>query len=250
MNRHATGRDYEGRDHSRLGRDRHRDDRRPHEMHDRGDDRQSARRERDRYDGGRYRESRYEERRPDESRRRGADDEGRYDRRDESASKKRKQRSQSPDRHTSVNKREVEEDSKWGLKVKNGSSKVAKVAPSIKEMLKEKEERDAQAKAAKEAAEKRRRRGPLSAEDRAKRLAEMQGNAVQADESKQKRLQDWNKIDEQLEKQEQGQHTGNGKFLDDVQSKAYGSQMGANVTLGDAINRRAHMRQSRSDALS
>lgn len=51
-------------------------------------------------------------------------------------------------------------------------------------MLKDKEERDAKEKAAKEAAAKRRRRGPLSAEEKAKRLAEMSSNATQADESK------------------------------------------------------------------
>ena len=113
--------------------------------------------------------------------------------------------------------------------MKEGSSGVKNVAPSIEKMLAQKEIAD-KAEAARLAAQKRKTRQPvchtqthsqigpslilttlcttapqvarLSAEEKAARLAAMTGNAAAADASKDKRLAAWNKVDAAVDEQE------------------------------------------------
>ena len=86
-----------------------------------------------------------------------------------------------------------------------------------------------------------------SSQERAARLAAMENDASQADESKSKRLKAWNEVDAAEKAREQRSHTGEGKFLDDVQQQAFAGDGGS---LEDNLGRRAHYRQGRADALS
>lgn len=114
-------------------------------------------------------------------------------------------------------------------------------------MIAEKERKDAEEERARqELKRKRQRRGPMTAEERAARLAAMESDASQADESKAKRLKAWKDVESAEKAREKKDITGDASFLDDVQSKAF-AQGG---TLAENLGRRAHFRQGKADALA
>lgn len=127
------------------------------------------------------------------------------------------------------------------------TTSVRSTAPKIDEMIAEKQRKDAEEERARqELKRKRQHRGPMTAEERAARLAAMESDASKAEENKSKRLKAWQEVESAEKAREKKDITGDASFLDDVQAKAF-AQGG---TLAENLGRRAHFRQGRADALA